>query len=213
MEITPLSIGIVDDHTLFRNGLAGLLEDFKELKVAFEASNGLELQQQIKQFPETRVVLMDIHMPVMDGYASTAWLNANHPEIRVLALSMFEDDDAVIGMLKAGARGYVIKESKPRDLLEAILAIEAKGIHLNEMVSGKLYRNITEIVRVDHISAREIDFLRLCCSELTYKEMADQMCVSPRTIDNYRESLFTKLGIKSRTGLVLYAIKHKIFTF
>jgi DNA-binding NarL/FixJ family response regulator len=213
MENTPVLIGIVDDHTLFRSGLSGLLDDFKELKVAFEAGNGLELQQQVKLFPETRVVLMDIHMPVMDGYSATAWLHANHPEIRFLALSMFEDDDAVIGMLKAGAGGYVVKESKPRDLLEAILTIEAKGIYLNEMVSGKLYRTITEIAQADPISDREVDFLRLCCSELTYKEMADQMCISPRTIDNYREALFAKLGIKSRTGLVLYAIKHKIFTF
>lgn len=213
MENKPLLIGIVDDHTLFRSGLSGLLDDFKELKVAFEAGNGLELQHQVKNFPETKVVLMDIHMPVMDGYSATAWLHVNHPEIRVLALSMFEDDDAVIGMLKAGAGGYVVKESKPRDLLEAILTIEAKGIYLNEMVSGKLYRTITETAKADPISDREVDFLRLCCSELTYKEMADQMCISPRTIDNYREALFAKLGIKSRTGLVLYAIKHKIFIF
>ena len=213
MKNIPLPIGIVDDHTLFRNGLSGLLEDFKELKVAFEAGNGQELQQQIRLFPQTRVVLMDIHMPLMDGYAATAWLHANHPEIRVLALSMFEDDDAVIGMLKAGAGGYVVKESKPRDLLEAILAIDAKGIYLNEMVSGKLYKSVIETVQPDPISDREIDFLRLCCSELTYKEMADQLCISPRTVDNYREALFAKLGIKSRTGLVLYAIKQKIFTF
>lgn len=213
MEKEQIYVGIVDDHTLFRNGLAGLLKEFSELRITFEAGNGLQLQSLIAAHPETQVVLMDINMPLMDGYASTRWLKAHYPQVHVLVLSMFEDDDAVIGMLKAGAGGYVIKESKPRELLEGILTIAAKGLYLNEMVSGKMFRSLTAGGQPNGISDKETEFLKLCCSELTYKEIADQMHISPRTVDNYRESLFTKLGLKSRTGLVLYAIEHKIFTF
>ena len=155
---------------------------------------------------------MDINMPLMDGYAATAWLAKNHPGIYVLALSMFEDDVAVIKMLRAGAKGYVLKESKPRELLEAIKTLVQKGVYINELVTGKLVRQISKPeVSTDLISAKELDFLKLCCSELTYKEIAEKMFVSPRTVDNYRESLFQKLSIKTRTGLVLYAIKNGIY--
>jgi DNA-binding NarL/FixJ family response regulator len=160
-----------------------------------------------------QVRLMDINMPVMDGYAATKWVKAKYPQIRVLALSMFEDDKAVIRMIKAGAGGYVLKESKPRDLLEAIKIINEKGVYINEMVSGKLLRSVSDEEPTPDFSKKELEFLKLCCSEFTYKEIADQMYVSPRTVDNYREALFLKLNIKSRTGLVLYAIQNEIFKF
>ncbi len=151
---------------------------------------------------------MDINMPVMDGYAATAWLKEHYPQIKVLALSMFDDDRAVISMLKCGASGYLLKESKPTELLEAIKIIFQKGIYINELVSGKMIRSISAAEHAPVFSKNEVTFLKLCCTELTYKEMADQMFISPRTIDNYREALFQKLNLKSRTGLVLYAIQH-----
>ena len=151
-------------------------------------------------------------MPVMDGYEATAWLKNNKPGIKVLALSMFEDDLAVIKMIRSGACGYVLKESKPRELLEAIKTIYTKGGYINELVSGKLIRSMGEDDEIE-ISKKELDFLKYCCSELTYKEIADKMNVSPRTVDNYREALFLKLNLKSRTGLVLYAIQNQVFKF
>jgi DNA-binding NarL/FixJ family response regulator len=213
METEKIRIGIVDDHTLFRSGVAGLMGEFEELNVVFEAANGQQMQQMLTTLQPPQIILMDINMPLMDGYESTAWLKKNHPEIKVLVLSMFEEDETVIRMLKAGACGYVLKESKPKELLEAIKAIYQKGVYLNEMVSGKLIRGLAQVDNNCVMSKKELDFLKYCCSELTYKEIADKMFVSPRTIDNYRESLFQKLEIKSRTGLVLYAIKNKIFSF
>jgi len=213
MENTKIHIAIVDDHTLFRNGVAALMAEFDELEVVFEAENGQQLQQALAKHTRPDVILMDINMPVMDGYASTKWVKQNYPKIRVLALSMFEDDKAVIQMIKCGAGGYVLKESRPRELLEAIKAIHEKGVYINEMVSGKLLRSVTDKEDLPDISKKELEFLRLCCSELTYKEIADQMFVSPRTVDNYREALFLKLNLKSRSGLVLYAIQNGIFKF
>jgi DNA-binding NarL/FixJ family response regulator len=212
METDQIHIAIVDDHTLFRNGVASLMSEFGDLKVIFEAENGLQLQQVITRYPLPDVILMDINMPEMDGYATTKWLRDNYPKVKVLALSMFEDDQAVIRMIKCGAGGYILKESRPRELLEAIKAIHKKGVYINEMVSGKLMRSVKDDDQPD-LTKKELEFLKLCCSELTYKEIADQLFVSPRTVDNYREALFAKLNLKSRTGLVLYAIQHEIFKF
>jgi len=213
MTQDQIAIAIVDDHTLFRNGVAALLGEFDELKVVFDAENGEHLRQMLTKHTLPQVILMDINMPVMDGYAATKWIKENYPQIKVLALSMFEDDKAVIRMIKSGASGYVLKESKPRELFEAIKIINEKGVFINEMVSGKLLRSVSDKDQAPELSKKELEFLKLCCSELTYKEIADQMFVSPRTVDNYREALFLKLNLKSRTGLVLYAIQNEIFKF
>jgi len=210
---TPINIAIVDDHTLFRNGVAALMKEFAGLNIVFEANNGEHMQQMLTKKTAPDVVLMDINMPVMDGYAATAWLRRLYPQIKILALSMYEDDKAVIKMIKCGANGYVLKESDPREVFNAIQTVFQKGVFINELVSGKLIRSVASLQTDPVLTKNEIEFLKLCCTELTYKEMADKMCISPRTIDNYRESLFGKLNLKSRTGLVLYAIQNKIITF
>lgn len=208
----PISIAIVDDHTLFRSGLSSLLAEFDEIKVAFEATNGVDLQEKIKHHAEVQLVLMDINMPQMDGYASTQWIKANYPNTHVLALSMFDEEKEIIGMLKAGAGGYMVKESKPSDLLLAIKTITEKGFYINDLVSGRLLVSLKQDEPKPVFTERELTFLQFCSTELTYKEIANLMNVSPRTVDNYREALFAKLNIKSRTGLVVYGIKHELIT-
>ncbi|MEJ5993522.1 response regulator transcription factor [Pedobacter sp. Du54] len=202
------AIAIVDDHTLFRSGLANLLEEFDEIEVVFEAVHGLDFQEKLNSYSPVKVVLMDISMPIMDGYTTTRWLKTNHPDINILALSMFEDEKAIIEMLKAGAGGYLLKESKPSDLLMAIQTIKEKGFYINDLVSGRLLSSIKKDPIKIVFTEKELTFLQLCSTEFTYKEIAIQMNVSPRTVDNYRESLFAKLHIKSRTGLVVYGIKN-----
>lgn len=211
MKTNPIPIAVVDDHTLFRKGVVGLMAEFEELEVVFDAANGKQMQEALTKFPLPQVILMDINMPIMDGYETTCWLKSSYPQVHVLALSMFEDDEAVIKMIRCGACGYILKESKPRDLLEAIKIIVLKGVYINEMVSGKLIRSLAAQDTAPNLSHKEMDFLKHCCSELTYREIADLMFVSPRTVDNYRESLFEKLRIKSRTGLVLYAIRNNLY--
>ncbi|MBS1504693.1 MAG: response regulator transcription factor, partial [Bacteroidetes bacterium] len=171
METGKILIAIVDDHTLFRNGVASLMSEFGELQVLFEAENGLQMQEALAKHGAPDVVLMDINMPVMDGYDATCWLRKNYPPVKILALSMFEDDQAVIKMIRCGASGYVLKESKPRELLEAIQAIRSKGVYINELVSGKLIRSVAEDEDAAELSKKEIEFLKYCCSELTYKEI------------------------------------------
>lgn len=209
-----ISIVIVDDHTLFRSGVATLLSEFEEINVLFQASSGKDLQEKLSPDNLPDIILMDITMPVMDGYETTEWVTGKYPQVSVLALSMFDDEKSIINMLRAGACGYLLKESSPSDLLGAIKITREKGLFINENVSGRMLtslRNETSAIDPDgKPSQREMEFLQYCATELTYKEIADKMNVSPRTVDNYRDSLFSKLNIKSRTGLVVYGIKNSL---
>ena len=117
-------------------------------------------------------------------------------------------EKAIIEMLKAGAGGYLLKESKPSDLLIAIQTIKEKGFYINDLVSGRLMASLKKDPVKPIFSEKELNFLQFCSTELTYKEIATQMGVSHRTVDNYRESLFPKLNVKSRTGLLVYGIKN-----
>ncbi|WP_316805992.1 response regulator transcription factor [Pedobacter agri] len=210
MSAEKISIAIVDDHTLFRSGLASLLDEFDEIEIVFESTNGQDLQNKIKNQSNVDLILMDINMPIMDGFAATKWIREYHPNVNVLALSMLEDEKAIIGMLRAGAGGYMLKESTPTELLTAIKTVMEKGFFVNDLVSGRLLVALKDGDTKPIFSARELTFLQHCSTELTYKEIADLMNVSPRTVDNYRESLFAKLNIRSRTGLVVYAIKNDL---
>lgn len=208
-------LALVDDHVLLRNGLASLLENLG-YQVLFEADNGIDFADRLLNSERPDIVLMDINMPRQEGYAATNWLRENHPGIKVLALSMYDDETAIIRMLKSGAKGYVLKDAEPMELKTAIDAVMRNGFYYSELVTGRLMRTISESdlnksSGVGQLSEREISFLKLACSEMTYKEIAEKMFLSPRTIDGYRDALFEKLDIKTRVGLVLFAIRHNIF--
>lgn len=209
-------IVLTDDHSLLRSGLASLVQSLGHT-VLFEADNGKDLMAKLdtKQLPD--IVLLDINMPEMDGYETAQWLKINHPTIKVLALSMYDNETSIIRMLKCGARGYILKDSEPAELKAAIHALEEKGFYYSDLVSGKLMHAINkmedesgDLKNLVPLNDRETEFLKYSCTELTYKEIADKMFVSPRTIDGYRDALFEKLHLKTRVGLVMYAIKNGI---
>jgi len=217
MADNEILIAIVDDHTMFRQGISSILLESEAIRIVFDAANGNEMKEKIATHPVPHVVLMDITMPKMNGYDATRWLKKNYPSVKVLALSMFEEDEPIIKMLKCGAGGYILKESTASDLVLAIKTIAEHDYFLNNLVTGKLIRSLQEDEKAPNagadLTANEIKFLELCCSELTYKEIANKMCLSVHTIDNYRDALFQKLDLKSRTGLVLYALKSNIASY
>ncbi len=215
MQNNP-TIALADDHVLLRKGLADLVGK-QGYTVLFQADNGEEFLEKLKTNPEPDIVLLDINMPKKDGYDTALWLKRNKPGIKVLALSMYDDENAIIRMLKNGARGYILKDAEPADLKTAIESVLNKGFHYSEMVTGKLIHSIHTMDETDNdikktlgLTEKEINFLKLAATELTYKEIAEQMHLSPRTIDGYRDDLFEKLNVKSRVGLVLFAIKNGI---
>jgi len=205
-----ISVALVDDHILLRNGLAKLIQSFGNYTISIEANNGADFIHKTKELPQ--VVLMDINMPEMDGYETTAWLRTHHPDVKVLALSMLDNEEAVIRMFKCGAKGYILKDCKPAELKAALDAVMTKGFYYSEMITGKFIRTMNTLDEVVKLNDREKTFLRLVCSEMTYKEIAEKMFVSPRTVDGYRDDLFEKLKVKTRVGLAMYAIKHGIVT-
>ncbi|MEO6541649.1 MAG: response regulator transcription factor [Ferruginibacter sp.] len=209
-------IVLTDDHALLRNGLASLVQSLGHT-VLFEADNGKQFVEKLTSKSIPDIVLMDINMPEMDGYETTQWLKQNHPDVKVLALSMYDNETSIIRMLKCGAKGYILKDSEPIELKAAIEDIMNKGFYYSDLVSGKLMHAINKmgddsdgLKSLVPLNERETDFLKYTCSELTYKEIADKMFVSPRTIDGYRDALFEKLHVKTRVGLVMYAIKNGI---
>ena len=213
------NLALIDDHLLMRNGLSGLISKLGH-RVILEAGNGAEMIDRLNPAQLPEIVLLDVSMPVMNGYETARWLTEHYPDIRILALSMQVQEGAIIRMIKAGARGYLLKDADPQQLQEAIHEVLSKGFYFSDLVNGKLIHAISspdEKMKVlnilDSLSERELSFLKYACSELTYKEIADKMCISPRTVDGYRDSLFEKLQIRTRVGLALFAIKNEIVSF
>jgi len=207
-------IAIADDHRLVREGIIRLLTSLK-YTVQFACENGEEMVKYCREH-QPDIVLMDINMPVMDGISATMEIREICPDTRVIALSMFDDDLSLIRMMKAGAKSYIPKEAPADELDKAIKSVFEKGYYYSEFVSERLINSIG-VKQEDNLekllnsfSDREVEFLKYSCSGLTYKEIADKMCVSPRSIDGYRDALFEKLEVRSRVELAIFAIKYRI---
>ncbi len=213
------TVALIDDHVLLRNGLANLIESFGEYKVLFQADNGKQFIESLQKGIVPDIVLIDINMPIMDGQETAIWLRENRFKISILALSMYDDESSIIKMFKAGAKGYILKDCDPAELKTAMEAVVTKGFYYNEMITGKLIHTINtfdereiQSKMLAKLNDREIAFLKLVCSEYTYKEIAEKMFVGSRTVDGYRDALFEKLEVKSRVGLVMFAIKNGVIT-
>ncbi|WEK37277.1 MAG: response regulator transcription factor [Candidatus Pseudobacter hemicellulosilyticus] len=205
-------VGVADDHTLLRNALARLISSFDNYTVLFEAGNGKEVKDKISKHIVPDIILLDVNMPDIDGYETAKWIYKNYPQIKILALSMFTDESIIIRMLRLGAKGYILKNAEPEELRLALDSVMTKDFYLSEFISGKVISGLHKDIDLPEdpvvLNEKEREFLQWACSEMTYKDIAVKMFVSPRTVDDYRNSLFEKLKVKSRIGLVLYAIRH-----
>ncbi|HXL58353.1 MAG TPA: response regulator transcription factor [Chitinophagaceae bacterium] len=210
-----INVALVDDHALLRNGLANVINSFGDYKVVIEADNGKQFIDLLKKNTKPEVVLLDITMPEMDGFATAQWIKNNSPEMKVLVLSMMDDDNSIIKMLQHGAKGYILKDSRPDVLKTALRDVTEKGFFFNDLVSGKLVHLISkgeekQRMQSINLSDKETEFLKWCCTEKSYKEIADVMNISTRAVETLRSNLFEKLETLSRVGLVMYAIRNGI---
>lgn len=209
-----VQVAVIDDHVLLRTALARLVSTFDNFSVLIEADNGKQLKEAIAGHKVPDIVLLDVNMPEMDGFETTLWLQKNYPFIKVLVLSMLNDEKTIIKMFRLGAKGYLLKNTDPEELKKALTEVLHKNVYLSEQVSQKLVSGLNNDADKDEpeiiLNEREREFLRWSCSELSYREIAEKMNVSPRTVDDYRQNLFTRLRVHSRVGLVLYAIKNGI---
>ena len=208
------NIALVDDHALLRNGLSSLVKTLGH-SVVLEAHNGKDFISKLNDSILPDLVLMDINMPEMDGYETTQWLKTNHPQILVMALSMYDTEGAILRMMKCGAKGYILKDSEPDELKEALESLFTRGYYYSDLVNDKivgvlsnLKGNSSEIKSLVQLSEKETEFLKYICTELTYKDIAEKMHMSPRTVENYRDILFERLDVRSRIGLAMFAVKN-----
>ncbi|GAB4022490.1 response regulator [Spirosoma koreense] len=206
------TIAIVDDHSLIAQALSELIQKYDGYDVLFVAENGVDLIRYLKRKQVPDILLLDSQMPEMDGFETAQYLQQHHPEVKIIALSMFDEEEKVARMVRLGVRGYLLKGCRPSELRLALDDVSKKGYHYSDFLTNKLIRNLKpgdsySNVAVPHLNERETTFLKLAASDLTYVEIADKMCVSPRTVDGYRETLFQKLNVKSRTGMVLEALR------
>jgi two-component system, NarL family, invasion response regulator UvrY len=213
----PVKIALVDDHKLFRKALAGLIETDDRYEILFEAESGNHLFELIEEKGEPDVVLLDVNMPGQDGYTVAGKLRKSNPVIKIIAVTMNDDEPAIIKMIKLGARGYVLKDSDPEELLMAIDDVYNKGYYYSDYVSKTMANSINyhnkwdrETTTMEKLTQREVNFLELVCNDYSYKDIAERMNVSVRTVDGYRDSLFQKINVRTRVGLVIYAIKNGI---
>ena len=206
------SVVVVDDHVLLSQAIGGLVQGFEKFNVLYLCKNGAELLDKFKENPDNipDLVLMDIKMPILNGIETTEKLKINYPNVKVLALSIEEDEYTILKMLRAGAKGYLMKDTK-KDILEmALLEVMKSGHYYTNTVSQILMESLGKNVDTE-IKERELEFIKLACTEMNYKEIAETMFCSYKTVEGYRDSLYRKLDLKNRIGLVLFAIQHNLF--
>ena len=209
-----IKVALADDHVLLRTALASLIGNFDNCKSVMQVSNGTELISEIAKGNLPDVVLLDLNMPEMNGFETASWLRDNYPGINVLMLTMYDSELALIRLLQAGVKGFLKKDIHPKELQFAIQSVMENGYYYSHNATGKLLNlfrnkiNITHTLEKTMLNEVEIRFLQLSCSEMTYKEIAQEMKLNPRGVDNLRDNLFTKLEVKSRVGLAMYAIRH-----
>ena len=207
------TIVIIDDHVLIANALSSIISNFKQFEVIYTCEHGQDFQEKLKSRPVLPdVVLLDISMPVMDGFETAQWIKETHPNMLVMALSMQEDEQSLIKMIKNGAKGYMLKNVHPLDLEKALNGLVEQGQFFPGWATSKVFTSISEdTINASsklNLSEREIEFLKYTVTEMNYKEISDKMCCSPRTVENYRDSLFEKLDLKTRVGLAVFALKN-----
>ncbi|MFZ2286715.1 MAG: response regulator transcription factor [Bacteroidales bacterium] len=207
-----IRIALADDHQLFRNGLKILLGAYGEFEVVAEASNGAELLKIIEVSPAD-IVLMDISMPEMDGAEATAQLTRQAPDTKVIALSMYGEEEYYYRMVDAGARGFILKDSDISEVHDAIMAVHKGGNYFSQELLYHVIRRIKnreQEEKSSSLSKREKEILLKICEGLSNHEIADTLFISKRTVDKHRANLLAKTGSKNTASLILYAIKNRI---
>ncbi|MBL4755707.1 MAG: response regulator transcription factor [Flavobacteriales bacterium] len=211
MNKKDIAVALVDDHSLFLEGLSSVLTGVPGIKIILKAVNGQDLITKLKD-KKPQVVLMDLQMPIMDGIKATEHLRKHRPEIKVLGISMLIERRFIIEMIKAGAHGYLSKNTSADELRIAIVNVEEQGYHVNKNLTKAMYKgwstqrtSKSEPVGIT-FSVREDQIIEMLCKQMTTANMAKRLKLSPRTVENYRQRLIEKTGVKNMAGLVMYAV-------
>ncbi len=215
--MTKRRVILVDDHALFRGGLRGLLERFANVEVVGEASDGEEFLEMIETTP-VDIVFMDISMERMSGDVATEQAIAKYPDMKIITLSMFGDEHYYSRMVKAGAKGFLLKNSDINEVVEAIESVVDGGDYFSKELLESLRTTMhttseLEGANEDTISAREKEILVGVCQGLSNQEIAEKLFISKRTVDKHRANIMEKTGCRNTANLVVYAIRNHLVDF
>ncbi len=217
MKKNYIPLAMADDETLFRQGMSFILGQESNIDMIIEAANGNDLIKQLnlsRTLPE--VILMDLKMPDLNGVEATKIIKKKYPSIKIIALTSYYSKPFVVNMIQQGAVAYLIKNASPKKVIDTINEVAVKGysydqdiMKMLEEASLRAFKNIKE--NESHLTTREKEVLTLICQQQTTSEIADQLCISPRTVEGHRNNLLVKTGSKNIAGLVIHAIEHHIF--
>ncbi len=210
----PIEYIIADDHKLFRQGLRLVLSGDPALEYLGEAADGLELMELLKR-GQPQVVLLDIKMPGMDGIEATKAIRAKYPDIKILILTMHDDEQLILHLLEAGANGYLVKNADAEEIKLALRACAENGYYFSDQVSAVMLKKVMgrgakPSFSEPALNDREREVLALLCEGLTAAEIGKQIFLSPRTVEGIKASLLEKTGARNTAGLVMYAVKHGV---
>lgn len=206
-----IQIALADDHTLFRKSLKFLIDHFDNMEVVLEAENGLQLLRKVGKL-NIDVVLLDLQMPVMDGFETGMYLREFYPDIKIVVLTLLNDKDSIQKIMHLGADGYLTKKIDPHILKKALESIFVNGFYLDKDVAHVL-ANLTDDELVKDFTLREVQIIRLSAQEFSAKEIAVELGISIRTVEAFRGNLICKTNSKNFVGVVLYALRHRIIEF
>ncbi|WP_019988476.1 response regulator transcription factor [Rudanella lutea] len=215
-----IKLALCDDHNLFRVGMASILTQIPDFDLILEAANGQELIDKIaRRMPD--VVLLDLQMPVLDGTATADYLREHHPLVKIVVLTMHDEDRMVLHLLEKGVSGYLLKDSDPEEVEKAVRKVIDEGVYLNEFVSRAMLRKMTNAAAAAKpastlynskilLSEREKEVLKLICEGLSTAEISEKIFLSPRTVEGHRLRILEKTGTKNTAGMVAYAFKNNL---
>lgn len=215
--MSTIRLAVVDDHSLFRKGMISILNQVADFEVVLDATNGREFLDKLNH-QTIDLVLLDLQMPELDGIKTTEILREQHADVKIIILSMHDEDQFVLHLMEVGANGYLLKDTDPDEVEKAIRKVIETDHYFSDFVSKVMLRKMTRKTQQDNklfnyktdLSDREVQVLKLICDGLTTTEIGDIVCLSPRTVEGHRLRMMEKLGVKNTAGLVAYAIKNNL---
>ena len=215
--MSKIQLAVVDDHNLFRKGMISILRQVPDFEVVMEATNGQEFLEKLTEHT-IDVVLMDLQMPILDGMRTTEIVKERYPDVKVVILSMQDEDQFVLHLMEIGANGYLLKDTDPEEVEKAIRKVHETDVYFSDFVSKIMLRKMSRKTQHENkvfnyktdLSEREVQILRHICEGLTTAEVGDLVGISPRTVEGHRLRMMEKLGLKNTAGLVAFAIRNNL---
>lgn len=210
----PITLAIADDYKIFREGLKLCFNSHENLKVLFEADNGEELIEELSnQQPD--IIIMDLNMPLLDGMEATKIIRKKYEAIKILVVTMYDNDKFIIHLMENGANGYLLKNAEPKEIIKAVYTVYENGYYFNDLVNKALLKKLVIKNNLKpsfnhniELTEREQEVLKMICEEKTTPEIGKEIFLSPRSVEGIRQRLIEKIGVRNTAGLVMFAVKN-----